>query len=167
MGKFLSIGFRVLLIISPVTSLYSQSALTVQTKSKRMTEVSQKSDQSLLRELNAQFINNFLTQDTSSHNKIIHKDFICIESSGQIVNRETYMRNWATDHDNSGYLTFSYSNEVIRIFGNMALVRSRTNYSKIVDGKTVEGNTIYTDTYIKENGKWLCVQAQITSVRKN
>ena len=73
-----------------------------------MTEVSQKSDQSLLSELNAQFINNFLTQDTSSHNKIIHKDFSCIESSGHIVDRETYMKNWATDYANGGYVAFFY-----------------------------------------------------------
>ena len=116
-----------------------------------MTEVSQKSDQSLLRELNAQFIKNFLTQDTSSHNKIIHKDFICIESSGQIVDREIYMENWTTDYANDGYVTSSYSDEAIRIFGNMALVRSRANYSDMVNGKTFEGNTMYIDTYIKEN----------------
>jgi hypothetical protein len=132
-----------------------------------MPEVNQKSDQSLLSGLNAQFIKNFVTQDTSSHNKIIHKDFICIESSGQIVDRETYLKNWATHYSNGGYVTFSYSDEVIRMFGNMALVRSRTNYTKMVNGKIAEGNSIYTDTYIKENGAWLCVQAQITSVKKN
>ena len=122
-------------------------------------------DASRLSALNAQFIKNFLTQDVKAHSGIIHKDFVCIESNGAIVSREVYLKNWATDHDNSGYTSFTYTDEKIRIFGNMALVRAKTVYTMNVDGKKVEGYTIYTDTYIKENGKWQCVQVQITPVK--
>lgn len=155
-----------LLYVGCGTLSYSQSEQKKHTKSKNMIQASIKSDESLLSELNARFIKNFLTQDTASHNKIIHKDFICIEGSGAIVSREEYIKNWATDFDNSGYITFTYTDEAIRIFGNMALVRSKTVYTKSVEGKTIEGNTIYTDTYVKENGKWICVQAHITPVEK-
>lgn len=161
------IAISTLLSAFSVTNIYSQPELKDQTKSKIMIQANAKSDESLLSELNARFIKNFLTQDTASHNKIIHRDFICIESSGAIVGREEYMKNWATDFDNSGYITFSYTDEVIRIFGNMALVRSKTVYTKSIDGKTIEGSTIYTDTYIKEGGKWLCVQAHITPLKQN
>ncbi len=99
-----------------------------------MTEANSKADEARLSELNSQFIKNFLTQDTIAHNKIIHQNFICIESSGKVVTREEYMKNWKTDFDNSRYLTFSYADEVIRIFGNMALVRSKTTYTKSVEG---------------------------------
>jgi hypothetical protein len=75
------------------------------------------------------------------------------------------MKGWATDFDNSGYKSFSYTDEFIRIFGDMALVRSKTIYTKEANGKIIQGNSIYTDTYLKENGKWLCVQAQITPVK--
>ncbi|HMK24715.1 MAG TPA: nuclear transport factor 2 family protein [Chitinophagaceae bacterium] len=122
-------------------------------------------DASQLSALNAQFIKNFLTQDVKAHSEIIHKDFVCIESNGAIVSREVYLKNWATDHDNSGYTSFTYTDELIRIFGNMALVRAKTVYTTNVEGKKVEGYTIYTDTYIKENGKWQCVQVQITPVK--
>lgn len=122
-------------------------------------------DHQILSQLNARFIRNFLSQDTVSHSSIIHKDFLCIESSGELVGREQYLRNWATDFDNSGYASFSYDDEVIRIFGNVALIRSKTTYTKLVDGKEMQGHTIYTDTYVKENGKWLCVQVQITPVK--
>ena len=62
------------------------------------------------------------------------------------------MKNWATDFENSGYKTFSYTDEFIRIFNNIALVRSKTVYTKEADGKIIEGNSIYTDTCVKENG---------------
>ena len=128
-------------------------------------ELTSKTDIALLSELNAEFITNFLTQDVAAHNKLIHKDFVCIESNGAIVSRDVYMKNWATDFDNSGYTSFAYKDELIRIFGNTALVRAKTVYTKNENGQTKEGYTIYTDTYVKENDKWQCVQVQITPVK--
>ncbi len=125
----------------------------------------QQTDLSQLKAINAQFIKNFVTQDVAAHDKIIHKDFVCIQGNGSMVDRAVYLKNWATDFDNSGYETFNYTDEAIRIFGNIALVRSKTIYTKTVAGKKTEGYTIYTDTYLKENGQWQCVQVQITAVR--
>jgi ketosteroid isomerase-like protein len=132
-----------------------------------MTYAAIKTDKELLSDLNARFIKNFLTQDVKAHTELIHEDFVCIESNGAIVSRDVYLKNWANDFDNSGYTSFTYTDEVIRIFGNTALVRARTSYNKLADGKAIEGYTIYTDTYIKENGKWQCVQVQITPVMIN
>jgi len=130
-------------------------------------ELSEKADSIELSILNARFIKNFLDQDVASHCKIIHEDFVCIESDGKIVQRDEYLKNWATDFANSGYTSFSYQDEFIRIFGSTALVRAKTVYTKKIDGRSVEGYTIYTDTYVKENGRWQCVQVQITPVKNN
>jgi len=115
--------------------------------------------------LNGQFIKNFVQQDVAAHDKIIHKNFVCIKSDGRIVEREDYLKKWATDFSNGGYTSFIYKDEDIRIFGDMALIRSKTVYTKDINGKTETGETVYTDTYIKENGTWRCVQAQITPVK--
>ena len=122
-------------------------------------------DRAVLSELNAKFIENFIKQDVAAHNEIIHADFVCIESSGEIVLRGEYMLDWATAFFRSGYIAFEYSDEDIRIFGDMALVRSKTTYTKKIDGIVIKGHSIYTDTYIKENGRWWCVQAHITPVK--
>jgi ketosteroid isomerase-like protein len=115
--------------------------------------------------LNARFINNFVTQNVTAHSKLIHPDFVCIESNGHIIDRDTYLKNWATDFDNSGYTAFTHEDESIRIFGDIALVRSKTTYTKPVNGAVTKGHTIYTDTYKKENGEWRCIQVQITPVK--
>ena len=125
----------------------------------------QTTDSIQLMALNAQFIKNFVTQDAVAHDKILHKNFVCIQGVGTIVFRDEYLKNWATGYSKGGFTSFSYTDESIRIFGNTALVRSRTVFTKIVDGKEVNGSSLYTDTYVKENGKWLCVQAQITPVK--
>lgn len=123
-------------------------------------------DAAVLSSLNARFIKNFVTQDTTAHNEIIHKDFVCINGDGSISDRNTYMSGWSGAYQKSGYTAFTFTDEYIRIFGNMALVRSKTVYTKMKDGQIIDGNSLYTDTYIKENGRWWCIQAQITPVAK-
>ena len=113
--------------------------------------------------LNAQFIQNFLHNDTIAHNKIIYKEFICITSSGKVMGRDVYMKEWANGYDPSVYKSFVMQNEVIRIIGNTALVRAETPYTYLRNGEEISATTIYTDTYIKLEGRWWCVQAQMTS----
>lgn len=137
---------------------------TVNTNKPRSTMFTS-NDSLALSKINAQFIRNFITQDAGAHDKIIHKDFVCIESNGSIVSRETYLKNWATDYDNSGCISFTYADEVIRIFDDIALVRSKTTAVRKVNGSIITGHTIYTDTYKKENDTWQCIQVQITPVK--
>jgi hypothetical protein len=143
----------IVIVLHPVKSQHMNAT---ETKSKDLAELSR---------LNAQFIRNFINEDTTSHGKIIHPDFVCIQGSGVIVGREAYLNDWATGYRTSGYKTFDYSEEFIRVFGDMALIRSKTTYTRDTDGKAAKGYTIYTDTYVRENGKWRCVQAQITPIK--
>jgi ketosteroid isomerase-like protein len=147
-------------VIVPVDSLLrlAENAKTMIEKETRM------QDSAELSALNRQFIENFIHQDAVRHDAIIHKDFVCIQNDGSIVGREEYLKGWPGAYTHSGYTDFSYTDETIRIFGDVALVRSKTVYTKKLGDKVVKGNSVYTDTYKKENGSWLCVQAQITPV---
>lgn len=50
-----------------------------------------KEDLDQLKQLNARFIHNFVSNDTASHNKIIHPDFVCIAGNGAVIQRDEYM----------------------------------------------------------------------------
>jgi hypothetical protein len=139
---------------------------TIRAWAARISQPSEQEPDSLnLSNLNRQFIENFIRQDTVRHSQIIDPDFVCIESDGTIVPRNTYMQGWADAYTKSGYTSFSITDEKIRIFGSTALIRSKTVFTKNSNGKTIHGNSIYTDTYRKRGGKWKCIQAQITPVR--
>jgi len=131
----------------------------------KMTETNQAQDRQMLSQLNAQFIKNYVTQDVKAHAEIIHEDFVCIENSGKIIGRDEYLKNWASDYQNSGVDSFTYTDEHIRIFGNVALVRSKSVYTYQQNGKSLTGYSVYTDTYLKEDGQWRCVQAHMTPVK--
>jgi len=150
-----SISFGLLILIC--TQSLAQTSSGKQSVNNKFND-----DAAKLSALNAQFIQNFLHNDTVAHNKIIYKDFVCIVSNGKVVNRDDYMKEWSHGYDPSFYRSFAMQNELIRIFGNTALVRAETVYTYIDNDKEISGTTAYTDTYIKLDGRWWCIQAQLT-----
>ncbi len=121
-------------------------------------------DLAALRALNAKFIHNFVTCDVASHDAIIHPRFRCVSSSGGVQNRADYLKDWATDFDPEVILYWDMRDEDIAIFGDVALVRATTKWVRRLEGREVTGMTMYTDTYLREDGRWLCIQAQLSPV---
>ena len=117
-----------------------------------------------LRALNARFIHNFVTNDVPSHDAILHPGFINIWPSGQRWDRATYLKYWATAFDPQVIVYWDVRDELITIIGNVALVRATNKHTRRRDGNEVTGMTMYTDTYLFEDGAWKCIQAQLTSV---
>jgi Domain of unknown function (DUF4440) len=117
-----------------------------------------------LRALNARFIHNFVTNDVASHDAITHPRFICITQSGARVDRASYLRAWATGFDARTLIHWDTRDERIDLFGDVALVRATNKHIHLRAGVEVMGMTCYTDTYLLEQGRWLCIQAQLTTV---
>jgi hypothetical protein len=117
-----------------------------------------------LRALNARFIHNFITNDVRAHDAILHPAFINIWPTGQRWDRATYLKYWATAFDPKVIVYWDNRDELITVIGDVALVRSTNKHIRRRDGKEVVGMTMYTDTYLFENGVWKCIQAQLTSV---
>jgi hypothetical protein len=120
-------------------------------------------DEKTLIKLNDDFIRNFVNNDTVAHNLIIHPSkFLLINADGALVDRKTYMMNWSRGYDKKVLPEFEYRDTEVRLFGTMAIVIAKTHFRVQRDGKWGTGETRYADTYIKENGRWWCVQAHLT-----
>jgi hypothetical protein len=117
-----------------------------------------------LRALNRRFIHNYITNDVPSHHAILHPDFICITPGGARVNRADYLKAWATGFDAERIPYYDYRDEKIDLFGDTALVRSTNKSVRLNDGVETVGMTMYTDIYVRRDGAWTCIQAQITPV---
>jgi ketosteroid isomerase-like protein len=117
-----------------------------------------------LRALNARFIHNFVTNDVPSHDAILHPGFIAIWPTGQRWDRATYLKYWATAFDPKLIPYWDVRDELITVIGDVALVRSTNKHTRRRDGNEVTAMTMYTDTYLFEDGAWKCIQAQLTAV---
>jgi ketosteroid isomerase-like protein len=121
-------------------------------------------DLQTLSALNARFIHNFITNDVASHDAILHPDFMYINSEGARGQRADYLRNWATGFDPNIIIYWDTRDECITVSGDMALVRATNKHIVRQDSQEITGMSAYTDTYVRQNGSWLCIQAQITRV---
>ncbi|MBL7744772.1 MAG: nuclear transport factor 2 family protein [Chitinophagaceae bacterium] len=148
-------------VLTGLLLLMTAFQIQAQLHTKERMKYNTRKDSLELNRLNAQFIQDFITNDTVAHNQIIYKDFVCITSSGEIVERDAYMKEWAHGYDSSYLISFTKENESIRIFGDMALVRSETLAVFNDKGTIGRRRGIYTDTYVRVSGRWWCVQAQL------
>lgn len=114
--------------------------------------------------LNARFIHNFVTRDVPSHDAILHPRFLSIGKTGKYTSRSDYLRAWATAFDPNVIVYWDLRDERIDIFGDTALVRAANKQTIRVGNSETTSMTVYTDTYQREDGRWLCIQAQITIV---
>lgn len=117
-----------------------------------------------LRLLNARFIHNYITRDVASHDALTHPQFVCLSSTGKYIGKAAYLDYWATAFDPDVVIYWDTRDERISVFGDTALVRATNKHVVRRNGRDETGMTAYTDTYIRENGRWRCIQAQLTSV---
>lgn len=117
-----------------------------------------------LRALNDRFIHNYVTNDVASHDAILHPDFVCVNSNGSRTKRAEYLKRWATGFDPEVVIYWDLRDENTTLIDDVALVRSTNKHTIRRDGNEATGMTTYTDTYLYGDGKWLCIQAQLTPV---
>ncbi|MBL8378739.1 MAG: nuclear transport factor 2 family protein [Burkholderiales bacterium] len=117
-----------------------------------------------LRRLNARFIHNYVTNDVAGHDAILHPEFVCVNSNGSRTDRAAYLKRWATGFHPDVVTYWDVRDENITLIGDVALVRSTNKHTIHRDGRDTTGMTTYTDTYLRDDGRWLCIQAQLTPV---
>src|SRR5213075_1465411 len=100
------------------------------------------------------FIENFVTNDVTSHDATLHPGFISISPTGHRWDRATYLKYWATAFDPEVMVYWDVRDELITVIGDVALVRATNKYTRRRAGKEVTGMTTYTDTYLFENDAW-------------
>ena len=54
----------------------------------------------------------------------------------------------------------------VRVFGNTAVVTGSDTEKSMEDGKDTSGKYVWTDVFVKQNGKWRAVASQSTKLPK-
>ena len=121
-------------------------------------------DLDALRALNKRFIHNFVTNDVASHDAILHPSFRSISPGAGHLDRQAYLAAWATGFDPAVIPYWDMRDERITLLGDVALVTATNRWARVANGAETVGMTCYTDTYVREGGRWLCALAQLTPV---
>ena len=116
----------------------------------------QPSDEQTLTRLNQEYVDAFMNADVDWYREHLADEFMVIESDGSLLNKEQFLNITANGPDVADYKLHEVD---IRIYGSAALVRATGVWTR-EDGSM--GMSRYTDVYVRQNGGWKPVSAQIT-----
>lgn len=118
------------------------------------------SDEDVIRELNAGYVRAFLTSDADWYDRHLTQDFMCILTTGTVMDRASFVENARKPHT---VVSYDLSEVSIRQHGDMALVSALGSWTR-KDG--TNGKTRYVDVWVRKDGAWKAVSAQLTLVNE-
>src|SRR5581483_2743173 len=109
-----------------------------------------------LRRLNEEYVRASSTGDVQWFDAHLARDFVCIESDGSVLFRDSFLRAAGRACDLVEY-RLDYVD--VRFYGAVALVRASGSWT---NQDNVRGISRYTDVYVYTDSAWKVVSAQIT-----
>jgi hypothetical protein len=110
-------------------------------------------DLAILDQLNKDYVRSDQFNDVKRFREFLAEDFI-VQTPGVTRNRAEFLEFIAKPRP---FKNLAVHDVKIRILGDVALIHGRATYSMLADG--VDQEALYTDTYQKRQGTWVCVSA--------
>ena len=111
-------------------------------------------DLAILDQLNKDYVHSDQFNDVKRFSEFLAEDFI-VQSPGVTRNRAEFLEFIAKPRP---FKDLDVHDVKIRILDDeVALIHGRATYTMLADGKDQEA--LYTDTYQKRDGTWVCVSA--------
>src|SRR5262245_32930126 len=111
---------------------------------------------STLEQLNKEYVEAFMSSDVKWYEEHLADDFVCIDSDGSVLDKAAFLVKTAKGPDVADY---KLQQVMVRVYGIAALVQATGLFIRN-DGSS--GLSRYTDVYVKTDGVWKTVSAQIT-----
>lgn len=118
---------------------------------------SQSADIAAIKQLNEDWIHNYLTKDKSVWERIFADDFILINPAGKKVTKQDVI-----SAPPQPITTAKVDTAEVQIHGNIALIHAKCSFTMLANGKETQGQTDYLDVYEKRNGRWWAIAAHVT-----
>jgi hypothetical protein len=110
-------------------------------------------DLAILDQLNKDYIHSDQFNDVKRFSEFLAEDFI-VQTPGVTRNRAEFLEFIAKPRP---FKDLAVHDVKIRILSDVALIHGRATYTMLADG--VDQEALYTDTYQKREGTWVCVSA--------
>ena len=100
-----------------------------------------------------------IKHDAEAVGKMLHPDFVFTDYDGTVMNKQVFL---TSIRDPNNKLTVEVSEDMkLHRFGDTVVVTGATHEKGTLKGKPYEHYGRFTDTWIKQNGEWLCVASQL------
>jgi ketosteroid isomerase-like protein len=123
-----------------------------------MPETYNDDDLNTLSRLNDDYIASDQGSDVARYEQFLAPDFTATLPDLVFRNRAQFLELIAQPRPFVGLTAYDVT---IRVLGDVALVHGRVAYTTVSD--RIDREALYTDTYQRRDGNWLCVAANVTA----
>ena len=105
-----------------------------------------------------------MNHDATAMGSMLHPDFVFTDYDGTVMAKPQFL---ASIRDSSNTLFLEVSDDMkLHPFGDTVVVTGATHEKGKQRGKTYEHYGRFTDTWVKQNGAWICVASQLGLLQK-
>jgi ketosteroid isomerase-like protein len=102
------------------------------------------------------------TKNAAKLGDILADSWVAIEWDGKQTTKAKVLADLKTNSLDS----FEMGPMNVRVFGNTAVVTGSDTEKSVENGKDTSGKYVWTDVFVKQNGKWRAVASQSTKLAK-
>jgi len=122
-----------------------------------VTASAQSADIDAIKQLNKDWIHNYVVKDSATWNRIFADDFVLVNPAGKKMTKRDILLSpfqpiTAADVDLAE----------VQVHGNIGLIHAKCSFTIVADGKDTKGSTDYLDVYEKRKGRWWAIAAHVT-----
>ena len=104
-----------------------------------------------------QWAESVATGDASVVERILADDFVGVDPKGRLYDKATMVSD---THDAPNYFVSNRANEIkVRFYGDTAVAQGSETWERRT-GDPLRGRFVWTDTWLRRNGKWQIVAAE-------
>jgi len=115
-------------------------------------------DEAILRELNDAYLHSDQNSDVARYDEFLAEDFTASLPDLVFRNRQEFLDLIAQPRP---FRDLTLLGLRVRILGDVALLHGRVSYTTAHDHTQREA--LYTDTYQRRDGRWLCVAGEVVA----
>lgn len=149
----------VALMFIAVTLLFPSGQLTAKTNQTNSSEAE-------VRKLERAWLDAYEQHDAKAMNAIVADDFMITFPDGSKQTKPQIMDSIKGPKNTANPLKFHTEEVTARVYGDTVILTGRviTEYQR--DGKPAKNADLYTDTYVRRNGKWQVVASHLSTAPK-
>ena len=103
--------------------------------------------------------------DVRGLDQLLAPDFVNTDYDGTFMSRAQFLASVKSDTEQ--LTSLGNTDVTVRIYPNGVAVVAGVYHEKgVVKGGPIDRRGRFTDTWVKQNGKWLCAATQVTLIRK-
>src|ERR1700730_3815818 len=95
-----------------------------------------------------------LTGDAASLEKLLAPDYVYTNQDGQMASRAEMVSGLQSG--TTKYDTFTVGDMKVHVYGDAAVVTGNGHLKGTENGKPVDEQIRFTDTWVKRDGRWVC-----------